>query len=189
MTVANCSKCRRIFQRTHGPLCPECHQESISQVSQVYRFVQNNPQMTLDEIAEHCGVPFKELEKMLFEGKLGTAASKVIYHCQRCGQPMAAMMRRGRFCMGCAGKIENEAGLLQMPSDKAKPEQKQRIRKDEDGDDHLRPPLHEVAGGHSSQWALYAAEEGLDEESGLPETDEPAGSPYPDSYGFKRINE
>lgn len=159
-------------------MCPECHQESLSQVSYVYRFVQENPQMTLEDIADHCHVPFKELEKMFFEGKLGTAASNVIYHCQRCGRPMSAIMRRGRFCIGCAEKIETEAGISLL--EKEKQEKKPTVRRAD------RPDTEPA--GPTPIEAARRPEADFDREYEDYESEEPA-SPLPDSYGFKRINE
>lgn len=111
MPIANCAKCSKVFQRTSNPVCVECQQASASQISLVYRFLQNNPRVTLDEIAKYCKMAYKELEEMFLAGKLGTAAHSIIYPCQRCNCPMTATMRRGRFCINCAEKIGSQAGL------------------------------------------------------------------------------
>ena len=112
-SVANCTQCQRIFQRVHSPMCPECHQEYMSKFSNVYRYVQEHPHLTLEDIATHCDIPVRDVEALFFQGKLGTASNHVIYHCQRCNRPMAPAMRKGRFCVSCAGQFENEAGLIE----------------------------------------------------------------------------
>lgn len=186
MTVANCRKCRKIFQRTTNPLCSECHQQSLNQVSNAYRFIQENPHLTLEEVSDHCQIPYKELETMLFDGKLGTAAGSVIYHCQRCTRPMSAIMRRGRFCMSCADKIENQAGL-NLP-DKKEPERKAngQPRFPRQGDEERTGQPIEAAGmDDEHEGAPYA-----DDLDNALETLKPASpASTADSYGFKRISE
>jgi hypothetical protein len=177
MRLANCVKCRRIFQRTASAMCPECHRVSQSQVSSAYRFIQQNPHLTLEEVADHCLIPYRDLEQMLFDGKLGLAASNVIYHCQRCGRPTDARMRRGHFCVGCADRIENAAGLHQLV--KKEPE-----KRNENSKILKRPEA-------ASESPLPPAETG---EVLWPEKDlgtlKPASSTsQADSHGFKRITE
>ena len=191
MPVSNCAKCKRVFSRTHSPLCPACQQAAFSQVSHVYRFVQGNPQMTLEEIAENCTVSVKELEKMLSEGKLGTAASKIIYHCQRCSVTLSVVMRRGRFCPECAEKIEAEAGLHHPHGIPAERSGKARS-------DHPPGNPAEADSGDSSLGApplLGAAVRNTDPERGAKgssvasttHNEEPAS--HEETYGFKRIND
>ena len=94
MTVANCKKCNRVFQRQHSPLCAACLEENSSLLSTAYRFIQANPQTLLEEVAAYCGTPYRELEALFLEGKLGTAAQQVLYRCQRCHTPMDAARRK-----------------------------------------------------------------------------------------------
>jgi hypothetical protein len=177
MRLANCVKCRRIFQRTISAMCPECYQVSLSQVSSAYRFILKNPHLTLEEVADSCLIPYKELEQMLFDGKLGLAASNVIYHCQRCGRPTDARIRRGHFCNGCADRIESAAGLHHP--EKKEPEKRNEnpkiLKKTESAS---KPPLPPAGTG-----------EVLWPEKDL-ETLKPASSAsQADSHGFKRITE
>lgn len=112
--VANCTQCNRIFKRQHSPMCPECHQVYMAKLSNVYRFVQENPHLTLEDIAEQCDLPLREVEALFFQGKLGTATTQIIYHCQLCNRPMASNMLKGRFCVSCAEQFETEAKLHEV---------------------------------------------------------------------------
>lgn len=161
-TVANCTQCNRIFKRHLSPMCPECHQAYMEKLSSVYRFIQENPQLTLEDIAEQCKLPYREVETFFFKGKLGTATSQVIYHCQLCNRPLAANMRKGRFCFSCSEQFENEARLNESPMVEKAPAVK-----------------------------VVPSKTSLDEDtapvaSPLPEREEPAAST--ESYGFKRLN-
>lgn len=115
--------------------------------------------MTLEDIAEQCDLPFREVEALFFQGKLGTATGQVIYHCQFCNRPMAAHMRRGRFCVHCTEQFEAEAGLSETEAEKL------RVK--------ARPKQEQCLSSEVSQNASAANEE-------------PAVST--ESYGFKRIN-
>jgi hypothetical protein len=177
MRIANCVKCRRIFQRAASALCPECYRISLSQVSSAYRFIQQNPHLTLEEVADQCLIPYKELEQMLFDGKLGLAASNVIYHCQRCGRPTNARIRRGHFCLACADRIENAAGLHQ-PEKKGSekhPEHPKILKRAEPACDGSVSP--EGAG------------EGLWHANELKTLKPTSPTPQAESHGFKRITE
>jgi DNA-directed RNA polymerase subunit RPC12/RpoP len=139
--IANCLHCNRIFRKHENPLCPECHQAALAKFSHVYRFVQENPNSTLENIAEQCNVPLREVQTLFFQGKLGTATAQIIYHCLRCNRPLAANMRKGRFCMHCTEQFEAEAGL----NDTEQPEKtnKRRIIKQKStpkGDEPPPPP-------------------------------------------------
>jgi hypothetical protein len=92
MPVANCPKCNKVFQRTVNPLCPTCHQETLSNVSVVYRFVQEHPQQTLEQIAKHCNLTAKELE---------------------------TLKRKGHFCPECAVKLEPKNATAEVSERKA----------------------------------------------------------------------
>ncbi len=164
MTIANCKQCGRVFQRQYSPLCPPCHQEANNRISQVYRFIQAHPHMTMEEVACSCDVPLKDVEAMLFEGKLGTAATNLVAHCQRCHSPILAS--RGRFCPSCAEKVETEAGLH---------EEKQRPKSPPPEPDEARPRKPLTSPEPAQPAPLSRAI-----------NDEPAGG---HSYGFQRLSE
>jgi protein-arginine kinase activator protein McsA len=158
-SVANCTQCKRIFRKQLSPLCPECHQIYMEKLSSVYRFVQENPHLTLEDIAERCSLPFREVESLFFQGKLGTATGQVIYHCQFCNRPLAASMRKGRFCAHCSEQFEAEAGLNEPEVEKTRAK--------------TRFKAEALARSDTMQSTPAINEE-------------PAASP--ESYGFKRIN-
>ena len=111
MPAANCKLCKRMFNKVYSPYCPECYEVHSENLSEIYRFIQENETMTLEEIALHSDISVQELERVLFSGELGTASSKVIYHCQRCDIAISPLNRRGRFCLRCTSTIEKEAKI------------------------------------------------------------------------------
>ena len=171
MPITNCPKCNKIFQRTVNALCPSCHQASLSNVSMVYRFVQEHPQQTLEDIAKHCNLTPKELEVIVFSGKLGTAAHQIIFHCQGCNRKVSALMRKGHFCPECAGKLEPKNNPQEV-SDRKPP----KSIKTRPGERLLDEEPFEVMEDDSQDFA------------GSPKKQESI-SPASDSYGFKRSSE
>jgi predicted amidophosphoribosyltransferase len=168
MPVANCPKCNKVFQRTVNPLCPTCHQETLSNVSVVYRFVQEHPQQTLEQIAKHCNLTAKELETIVFSGKLGTAAHQIIFYCQGCNRKVSALKRKGHFCPECAVKLEPKNATAEVSERKAPKTAR------------TRP-------------AIPSPEEIIEEEVAETFAEPPqkheSVSPLLDSYGFKRASE
>jgi hypothetical protein len=158
-------------------MCSECNQLSLSQVSSAYRFIQQNPHLTLEEVADSCLIPYKELEQMLFDGKLGLAASNVIYHCQRCGRPTDARIRRGHFCVGCADQIENAAGLHHL--EKKEPEKRNENPK---APKRTEPASETPLASEGTGEVLWPGEN-------LGTLKPASSTSQADSHGFKRITE
>jgi predicted amidophosphoribosyltransferase len=173
MPVANCSKCNKLFQRTTVPFCPACQQESQSHISAVYRFIYDHPNLTTEEIAKQCDVPLKELEAMLFSGKLGTAAERVISHCQSCNRSIPALKQKGRFCPACALKLEVKE--REVPA-----ADKQATKPLRDLSDSKAKPADERLTSDNAPSVSISDGSAAKQES---------ASPLSDSYGFKRSSE
>lgn len=188
MDFANCKRCNKIYRKLHSPYCGTCYKMHMANFSHVYRYLQDHPTMTLTDIAEECHVPVKELEELLFTGQLGTASEKIIYHCQRCATPMAPLQRRGRFCLPCTRKVEEEGKI--DPREKEKRERRElevmaRKQRKERLSGLPEPPgpddaFHHEAGGDPERH-LPVQVEACGEPPSPPEPVEEDGS-----FGFKR---
>ena len=122
MPIDNCKRCQKVFQRNVSPFCEECYQGRVTEFSDLYRFLQENASMPIEEVAETCQIPLRELEELLFSGQLGTAGTKVIHKCPRCKQHIPLNQQSGRFCQTCKAKMENEVRI--MDESAAKPQHK-----------------------------------------------------------------
>lgn len=111
MPPANCKKCSKVFDKVYTPYCNNCYAEHSENLSNIYRFVQDNNTMSLDQVALSCNISIGELERILFSGELGTASTKIIYECQRCETLISPLNRRGRFCLKCTRTIEKEGKI------------------------------------------------------------------------------
>lgn len=169
--VANCKRCNRIFQKIYSPMCPECYLAYMNTFSEVYRYVQENPELTLEEISEQCGVPLKDMKEIFYDGKLGTATANVAYSCLRCGISMKPIHRRGRFCIRCTEKIETEAGLDVKREEEKRKKSAGYGAGDVVDDDKLAPPDYKKTAAKTTRPGEDSSKRGDDR-----------------SYGFKRFS-
>lgn len=112
MSLDNCKRCGRLFQKHLTSLCKDCYSFEQNQNMEIYRFVQANPGITIDEIAEHFGMNLRDVEQLVFSGALGTANQLIKTQCARCKCEMTFVNRIGYFCYSCNKFIEKEAGKI-----------------------------------------------------------------------------
>ncbi|MCE3236529.1 MAG: Flagellar operon protein YvyF [Vampirovibrio sp.] len=179
MSLTNCSKCKKVFQRTVHALCPACQQEAMTQVSVICQFLQSNPAQTLEEVASACGISGKELEGLLYSGKLGSAAHKIICHCQGCHKGISATGSKGRFCTDCAMKLASKSTPATNPGvNTAKP-----------GIKRNRPVEADSANGTQVPEPTPQGEPAPVPAAGIAPKNEESASPLGGSYGFTRYSE
>lgn len=177
MPLSNCSKCNRLFQQTLNLLCPACHQEAMIRTSVVYEFLQSHPPQTLESVAAAFNLPIKELEGLLYSGKLGTAANKIICHCQACQKVLPLNGSKGRFCPDCALKLENkQSGLGKNPtlSDKTITRHKS--------------TQEAVTSSSSADMQAVSPAESTHPIAGIAPQNEESASPLGETYGFTRFS-
>lgn len=114
MPLDNCKRCGRLFQKTNHPVCSGCYTFEQNQNMEIYRYIQENPGVTLDELADRFHMPLKEIETLIFSGALGTANQLVKSYCALCKCEMSQVNRVGHFCYKCNNSFEKEAGLEKL---------------------------------------------------------------------------
>jgi hypothetical protein len=191
MGISNCIKCNKVFQKTQSPLCSDCLGATKGIVFSVIDFVVANPGLTVEEVAQQCHLPLKDMEEMLFSGRLGTAAAHIMFKCKGCHKKMSARLRKGQFCPECANKIETKVTQLEREAaaqrEKERPVSIRRLPAEvKEKEDHGKP----AAEVHASEGVATA---------GLPEPPknvplevspkQESVSPASDSYGFKRVSD
>lgn len=117
MPLDNCRQCGRIFQRTISPLCKSCYTFEQERHITMYRYIQENPGITMAALSEKFDIPMKELESLLFSGALGTANQLIVTNCSRCGCEMSFLNRVGYFCYSCNCFVEHEAAVAKSAID------------------------------------------------------------------------
>lgn len=106
MNVKNCRKCKRIFNYVMGPvLCPKCREEEEEKFQEVKKYVIENPGSGIQDVSEACDVSVNLIRQWLREERLVLSdESPIGINCEHCGR----MIKSGRFCPECKGKMTNE---------------------------------------------------------------------------------
>jgi hypothetical protein len=189
-----------VIQLIHAPLCADCRTATHGHVQQVCQFVLEHPGLVLEEVARQCKLSLKDMEEMLFSGRLGAAAAYILFKCQSCHIKMSAEQRKGRFCPECANKIETQVIQLEREAafqkEKPKPLHRGTDRKDDSGKlpaevagtgTELAHPV-EAKGDTKPKPAASAEPKSV---AGYPEgpAKQESARPVSDSYGFKRVTD
>jgi len=192
MNVANCARCNKLFQASNGMLCPACLTETKSAVKQVVQYVHDHPGMLMEEVAYSCQIPVKDLEEMLFAGRLGYASEFIMIKCQSCPRRMSVKLSKGRFCPECGSKIEAQMSLSereptgQKEKEKPKPAKHPASRHEEE----ICEPIEASGPAGEDLHPLETPSESFPlTRPKAPPAKQESVSPGSDSYGFKRIRD
>ena len=195
MNIINCARCNKIIQQSYSSLCPDCRAATYDHASHVRDFVLAHPGLLVEEVARDCQLSVKDMEEMLFSGRLGSAAAMILFKCQSCQTKMSAQHRKGRFCPDCANKIETQ--VIQLEREAAAQKEKEKAAQPQ------RKPDKKVPGPKGPSEVAASAGEPAAEAAHKPTPPEPkpegagaempvkqeSASPASDSYGFKRLKD
>lgn len=108
MDVRNCRGCRKLFNYLGGmPLCPSCLRELDKKFEFVKNYIYENPDASIQEVAEKNEVTVQQLRQWIREERLAFSAESLVgLECESCG----TMIRTGRFCNACKEKLVSTLG-------------------------------------------------------------------------------
>ena len=144
MSLTNCSRCGRMFQRTGaGRVCFDCKEVEEQAYRLVRDFLEANPGSDIPTVSTGTGVDEGAILKLLQDGRLvalGDLTSGMAIECQRCGAPTAS----GRFCPPCVeglGSALNQAAssLGDRPEGGARLRRPETIQEKREGHSSSRP--------------------------------------------------
>ena len=103
MNVRSCKICKRLFNYLSGPVyCPVCRDKMEEKFQEVKAFIQENPGVHIQEVADACEVETAQIRQWLREDRLElTEGSPLLLSCDGCGAPI----RSGRYCDKCKAKV------------------------------------------------------------------------------------
>ncbi len=119
MELVNCARCGKVFARVGKNICPDCLAEEEETFKKVREFIEENPGLTVHEVAEKCAVAPKKIYGFLKEGRLQRQkfnASETKWRCESCG----AYITSGRLCQNCQKILKDE--MLAHENEKLKPD-------------------------------------------------------------------
>lgn len=105
MNVSNCKGCGRLFNViSNTRLCPACVQALEDKFQEVKRYLDENPNATIEAVSQDNEVSVKQIKQWVREERLIFAEGGcVAIECENCG----TMIRTGRFCDECKAKMTN----------------------------------------------------------------------------------
>ncbi len=102
MALANCVKCKKIFNRVSSPICDDCHKKEEETYEKVYQYLKENPDITVPELAKATEVSEKKIFKYFRDGRfIELTGDKAYLNCQQCGKPINS----GSHCKECKIKM------------------------------------------------------------------------------------
>lgn len=113
-TVANCKKCKKVFQKVLHNLCSDCIKLEEEQFKILYRTLQksaSNGGITIDDLSAEVGISVEDIESFYREGRLSTAGIFLKFSCQQCNVMMDERNRKGRYCLKCSDELASKAGV------------------------------------------------------------------------------
>ena len=102
MDVRTCRRCRKLFNYVAGqPICPVCREELENLFQNVKKYLADNRNASINDVAEACEVDAQQIRQWVREERLQFSSEMAAgFGCERCG----IGIRSGRFCDKC--KIE-----------------------------------------------------------------------------------
>lgn len=111
MPLANCARCKRMFNKTSSPVCTQCETAEEADCEKVRELINREPNLNAEELAEKAEVDIRVVNRMVNEGQLTCASVTVDVTCGRCGAPAISMSKK--LCQACLDKLNAEVARAQ----------------------------------------------------------------------------
>lgn len=108
MNVSNCKSCGRLFNVINREkLCPACQRAMEDKFQEVKKYLQDNPNSSVEQTAIDNDVSTKQIRQWVREERLVlSAATDSGITCEACGKPICS----GRYCDQC--KLSLKSNLM-----------------------------------------------------------------------------
>lgn len=123
MELRACKNCKRLYNHFSGEtLCPTCNSQLDEIYREVKRYIYDNPNTTIQEVAETFNITIQTLHRWIREERLEFASSSLVgLPCQGCG----TTIKSGRYCESCKkSMIEGFSAAYESDQPKVQKEQK-----------------------------------------------------------------
>ncbi len=123
-SMRNCPKCGNVFTYIKTPICPDCQEKEEQIFETVRRYLKDNPNKTLQEVADETEVSIKKILKYIKEGRIDIGDSTITFPCENCGKEI----NKGKYCPECAKKIQNKfSNNFSKPTSASTPPKKKSV--------------------------------------------------------------
>lgn len=106
MKLQNCRKCGRVFSSAGDSVCPDCKKLEEEKFELVKNYLWENPNSTIDQVAEETDVEKELIIKFMKEDRLAADGLVIDFKlkCSRCGKEIDS----GTFCESCRNKLVSD---------------------------------------------------------------------------------
>ena len=87
MPLANCARCRKMFNKVSTPICPECLPEEEADIQKVREVIEREPNLTTERAAELADVDVGVVNRMVEVGVIARVQPGEKVYCGKCGAP------------------------------------------------------------------------------------------------------
>jgi len=122
MAIKNCPKCGKLYSDESGIICARCRKADIDTYEKVRRYIKENPDRSISEVAEATEVSQKKIVRYIREGKIEISSGMLDdVRCEACNKPITS----GRYCPECSNKMSSQlqgsiAGQAPKPAEAKK---------------------------------------------------------------------
>lgn len=128
MSLANCSRCGRVFSFVQGgkDICPACIKVEDDNYLKIFHYLSTRPGATAQEIAQATEVDIKEIYRYVRENRLRLVQADTGLRCESCGIAIS----QGKLCENCTKMLSEEfrSDIEKFKQNKPKEPQKDPIR-------------------------------------------------------------
>lgn len=113
MPLSACPRCEKVFNKGKGEsvVCPECLPSENEDYENVREYLQSNPTVSAESLAEEVGIELTCILRFLEDGRIETTAANKSVMCGRCGAPAISLSKR--LCESCLQRLNSEINLQQ----------------------------------------------------------------------------
>ena len=143
MALANCDRCKGIFDRVSGRLCPACIEQNEKDFQLVNEALREGSHQTVEQLAEKTGVSEKTILQFIKDKRIASDTDLGEVKCGKCGAPAISLSTR--LCERCAGEMAKSIGQVRSAMDKTTGS-KEAAESDTDIDESVHEALRRKTG-------------------------------------------
>ncbi len=112
MPLSKCPRCEQMFNKQNTLICAKCQPNEDEDYEKVREALDEQPNMTPEQVAEVTGVGIGCILRLLDDGRIAAmpdGESRI--KCGRCGAPAISLSKR--LCEACLQKLNSEVARAQ----------------------------------------------------------------------------
>ena len=114
ISVSNCKKCQRVFQRIASDYCYACKTQDDEACRAVYNELEKISKeggIDTESLSKKLNISVEDIEKYYFEGRLSKMGGLLKIPCQSCKKLTTELERKGYFCLACYEKASSSGSI------------------------------------------------------------------------------